>query len=258
MRRIDHVFKKPGHKALIPYITVGYPDLDTTKKAALLLARGGADIIELGVPFSDPMADGTTIQESSFQALQNGITIKTCLELARILRKETEVPLVFMTYFNPVLKYGMDKFCLECQKVGVDGLIVPDLPPEEGSPLERAAVEHALDLIYLLAPTSTSERIKLVAKKTRGFIYLVSVAGVTGARTCLPANLATFINKVRKIAKQPLCVGFGISSTDQARQISKTADGIIIGSKLIQLMKSDPSLKSLKLFVQEIRNAMDS
>jgi tryptophan synthase alpha chain len=258
MSRIDHVFKKPDHKALIPYITVGYPDLDTTKKAALLLARVGADVIELGVPFSDPMADGTTIQESSFRALQNGVTIKTCLDTAKILRKETEVPLVFMTYFNPVLKYGIDKFCLDCQKTGVDGLIVPDLPPEEGYPLERATLEHALDLIYLLAPTSTSERIKLVAKKTRGFIYLVSVTGVTGARNNLPATLETFINRVRKIAKQPLCVGFGISSPDQASQISKTADGIIIGSKLIQLMKSDPSLKSLKLFVQEIRNAIDS
>jgi tryptophan synthase alpha chain len=258
MSRIAAVFNKTGHKALIPYITVGYPDLEITKKAVKLLAARGADIIELGIPFSDPMADGATIQESSYYALQNGVTTETCLETAKILRQTTDVPLVFMTYFNPVLKYGIEKFCLASKKAGIDGLIIPDLPPEEGSALESAAKEQALDLIYLLAPTSTDGRIKTVAKKSSGFIYLVSIAGVTGARSSLPVSLESFISRVRSIAKQPLCVGFGISSPDQARQISSAADGVIIGSKLIQLMKSDPSLKTLDTFVQEVRNSLDS
>jgi tryptophan synthase alpha chain len=258
MSRIAGVFNRIGHKALIPYITVGYPDLEITKKAVRLLADLGADIIELGIPFSDPMADGATIQESSFQALQNGVTTETCLETARILRQITQVPLVFMTYFNPVLKYGIDRFCLGCENSGIDGLIVPDLPPEEGSDLEKAGKEHSLDLIYLLAPTSTPERIRTVAKKSSGFVYLVSIAGVTGARNSLPVTLENFIGRVRISAQQPLCVGFGISTPDQARQISTAADGVIIGSKLIQLIKSDPSLKSLESFIQEVRTALDS
>jgi tryptophan synthase alpha chain len=258
MSRITAVFNKSGYKALIPYITVGYPELKITEKAVRLLAKSGADIIELGIPFSDPMADGATIQESSFQALQNGITTDICLETVKNIRQTTEVPLVFMTYFNPVLKYGIEKFCLASCDAGIDGLIIPDLPPEEGSTLERATKEHNLDLIYLLAPTSNIERIKMVAGKSRGFIYLVSIAGVTGARNSLPATLQNFISRVRKIAKQPLCVGFGISTPGQAHQIASGADGVIIGSKLIQLMKSDPSLKSLESFIKEIRNALDS
>jgi tryptophan synthase alpha chain len=257
MSRLSSVFK-PGHKALIPYITVGYPDLDTTKKAVFLLAENGADIIELGIPFSDPMADGATIQESSFQALQNGVTIETCLETARELRETIKVPLVFMTYYNPVLKYGIDKFCNACRNADVDGLIVPDLPPEEGLALESATKEHALDLVYLLAPTSTSQRIQLVARKSRGFIYLVSVAGVTGTRLTLPVTLENFIGRVRNIAKQPLCVGFGISTPEQVRHIASISNGVIIGSKLIQLMKSDPSLIELQRFIKEIRVTLDS
>lgn len=258
MSRIAAVFKNNGHKALIPYITVGYPDLETTRRAVKLLADSGADIIELGIPFSDPMADGATIQESSFYALKNGVTTETCFDTAKTLRQTTEIPLVFMTYYNPVLKYGIDKFCLACRNSGLDGLIVPDLPPEEGATLENAAKENDLDLIYLLAPTSTPERIQTVADKSNVFIYLVSIAGVTGARHSLPVTLENFISRVRSIAKQPLCVGFGISTPDQARQVSFAADGVIIGSKLIQLMKSDPSLKSLESFVQEVRKALDS
>jgi tryptophan synthase alpha chain len=258
MSRISSVFQKSGHKALIPYITVGYPDLDSTLKAVSLLAEEGADIIELGIPFSDPMADGVTIQDSSYHALQNGVTIETCLETAALLRKQISTPLVFMTYYNPVLKYGINEFCNACRLAEVDGLIVPDLPPEEGTALESAAKDHALDLIYLLAPTSTSARIKTVAIKSRGFIYLVSVAGVTGARNVLPVALDDFIGRVRKIAAQPLYVGFGISTPGQARQISSISDGVIIGSKLIQLMKSDPSLKELRSFIREIRQTLDS
>jgi tryptophan synthase alpha chain len=253
MSRLTAVFGKPGHKALVPYITVGYPDLEATLKAVPLLAASGADIIELGIPFSDPLADGATIQASSYQALKNGVTTDTCLETARQLRQKTEAPLVFMTYFNPVLSYGPDKFCRDCVSAGVDGLIVPDLPPEEGVPLECAATGQGLDLIYLLSPTSTPERIRLVAERSHGFIYLVSVAGVTGARNSLPPGLEAFITRVRQIARQPICVGFGISNPQQAKQISRLADGVIVGSRLIQLMQEDRTLNSLQVFIREMR-----
>lgn len=256
MSRIASVFNNPGYKALIPYITVGYPNLDATLKAVPLLANNGADIIELGIPFSDPLADGATIQESSYQALQNGVTPEVCLEAAKEVRKKTEVPLVFMTYFNLVLSYGLDKFCQACVDSGIDGLIIPDLLPEEGVPLDCAAQEQGIDLIYLLSPTSTPERIRMVAEKSRGFIYLVSITGVTGARNSLPPDMKSFVARVRKAAKQPLCVGFGVSTPEQAKQISNLADGVIIGSKLVQLMKADPTLNSLQSFIREIRKAI--
>ncbi len=256
MSRIASVFQKPGHKALIPYITAGYPNIETTLQAVPLMAENGADIIELGIPFSDPLADGATIQESSHQALQNGVTPEICLDIAKKLRQKTEIPLVFMTYFNPVLNYGPDKFCRACIDTGIDGLIIPDLPPEEGVSLECATREQGLDLIYLLSPTSTPERISLIAEKSRGFIYLVSVAGVTGARNSLPAGIDEFIGRVRKIAGQPLCVGFGISTPEQARHVAQIADGVIVGSKIIHLMKADPTLNSLQIFIRELREAM--
>jgi tryptophan synthase alpha chain len=162
-----------------------------------------------------------------------------------------------MGYFNPILSYGIDKFCRDCNRAGVDGLIVPDLPPEEGTAVEDAAARDGVDVIYLLSPNSTDERIRLVAEKSRGFIYLVSVTGVTGVRQTTPSGLGEFIKRVRKHARQPLCVGFGVSSAQQARQIASLADGIIIGSRLIQLMKSDPSLAALRGFVTGVRQALD-
>jgi tryptophan synthase alpha chain len=257
MSRISSVFQKPGHKALIPYITVGYPKLEFTLEAVPLLAQSGADIIELGIPFSDPLADGATIQESSYQALQNGITPEICLEAALKLRQKTAAPLVFMTYFNPVLSYGLEKFCQDSVSAGIDGIIVPDLPPEESSAMESACLKSGLDFIFLLAPNSTRERIRFIAEKSKGFIYLVSVTGVTGARDALPGGLEEFISRVRSIANQPLCVGFGISIPEQAKQITTLADGIIIGSKLIQLIKADESLRSLQTFILEMRAAID-
>ena len=257
MSRITSVFQKVGHKALIPYITVGYPDTETTLKAISLLEENGADIIELGIPFSDPLADGATIQESSYQALLKGVNTDTCLEIVRQAREKTNVPLIFMTYYNPALRYGLEKFCSACAEVGVDGLIVPDLPPEEGADLKSFARRYGLDLIYLLAPTSTPERIKMVAEQSSGYIYLVSVAGVTGARSSLPPDLTSFIARVRHEARQPLCVGFGISTAEQAGEIGKLADGVIIGSKLIQLMKEDQTLSGLSNFIKSARSSLD-
>ncbi|HUU08362.1 MAG TPA: tryptophan synthase subunit alpha [Dehalococcoidales bacterium] len=257
MSRISAVFSQPGHKALIPYITVGYPSLEATLEVVPLLAAGGCDIVELGIPFSDPLADGTTIQKASFQALQNGITLQHCFEVAGQLSQKVKTPLVFMTYFNPVLSYGLDKFCRDCARSGVSGLIIPDLPPEEGDEIEAMARKQGLDVVYLLAPTSTEARIKLVAGRAGGFIYLVSVTGVTGARDRLPQNLSAFVARVRKIARQPLCVGFGISTPEQAKEVARIADGVIVGSRLIQLMEADRSLAEVAGFTRELRRALD-
>jgi tryptophan synthase alpha chain len=258
MSDIAAVFSQPGHKALIPYVTVGYPSIDATLKVVPLLAQNGADIVELGIPFSDPLADGVTIQKSSFHALQSGVTPQLCLELAKKLREKVDIPLVFMTYFNPVFSYGLDNFCAAGAGSGINGLIIPDLPPEEGSELEAITQKQGLDLIYLLAPTSTEERIRLVAKRSRGFIYVVSVTGVTGARDRLPADLAAFIARVRKLANQPLCVGFGISTRQQASQIARIADGVIVGSRLIQLMEaSDNFALPVASFIKGLRQALD-
>ncbi|MFH1652169.1 MAG: tryptophan synthase subunit alpha [Chloroflexota bacterium] len=257
MSRIESAFGAGRRKALIPYITVGYPSVEATMKAVPLLEREGADIIELGIPFSDPLADGATIQQASFNALKNGVTPRLCLEVAEKLRQEVKLPLVFMTYLNPVLSYGYDAFCRDCARAEVSGLIIPDLPPEEGAALEAAARPGGLDLIYLLAPNSPEARLRLVAEKSRGFIYLVSVTGVTGSRSSLPPDLEAFVARVRKVARQPLCVGFGISSGEQARRVARLADGVIIGSKFIQLMEADPGLNSVRDFCREIRTALD-
>ena len=255
MSRIPSVFR-PGHKALIAYVTVGYPSVDATLRVVPLLAASGCDIVELGIPFSDPLADGATIQKASFRALQNGVIPRLCLEVARQL-SPTGVPLVFMTYYNPAFSYGLGDFCRACAGSGIDGLIIPDLPPEEGTGLETITREQGIDLIYLLAPTSTGERIRLVAERSRGLIYLVSVTGVTGARQSLPESLPAFVARVRKIAAQPLCVGFGISTPEQARQVAHLADGVIVGSRIIQLMETDDSLDSVASLVRGLRQALD-
>jgi tryptophan synthase alpha chain len=174
------------------------------------------------------------------------------------LSQKIEIPLVFMTYFNPVFSYGLQEFCGACASSGVSGLIIPDLPPEEGSELETITQRQGLDLIYLLAPTSTKERIELIAQKSRGFIYLVSVTGVTGARDRLPTDLEVFVNRVKQIAKQPLCVGFGISTSEQARRVVRIADGVIVGSRIIQLIETDDNFMStIGNFIKELRQALD-
>jgi tryptophan synthase alpha chain len=239
-------------------VTVGYPSIEATRKVVPLLAASGADIIELGIPFSDPLADGTTIQRASFRALQNGVTPALSLEIARQLSGTVNTPLVFMTYYNPVLGYGLEEFCTECAASEVSGLIIPDLPPEEGSELEALAQKNGIDLIYLLAPNSTDDRIRLVASRSSGFIYLVSITGVTGARDTLPESIADFVRRVRAAASQPLCVGFGISSAEQAANMARIADGVIVGSRIVQLMEEDDSLESVGTFVRSLKKAIDT
>lgn len=256
MTRISSVFQS-GHAALITYITVGYPSIEATLKVVPLLADSGCDIVELGIPFSDPLADGVTIQKASFYALKNGVTTKLCLEIAKELSQKVKIPLVFMTYFNPVSCYGLEEFCSACSRSGINGLIIPDLPPDEGSQLEAISRRQGLDLIYLLAPTSTEDRIRLVGERSGGFIYLVSVTGVTGTRDDLPSDLDKFVAKVRKVATQPLCIGFGISTPEQARQLAKIADGVIVGSRVVQLMEIDDDFTSVVNFIKELRHALD-
>jgi len=255
MNRITSVFK-PGYKALIAYLTMGYPDIKTTLDVASILSNEGCDIIELGIPFSDPLADGVTIQKASYQALQQGITPQVCLDIAYQLHQKVATPLVFMTYYNPVFHIGLEAFCQSSVKAGIDGLIIPDLPPEEGSDLEAITKKLKLDLIYLLSPTSTDERLAMVAKRSQGFIYLVSLTGVTGARQALPPELEDFVNRVRQRTNKPLCVGFGISTPEQAKQVARVADGVIVGSRLIQLIEEDSTLSSLKAFISSLREAL--
>ena len=258
MRHLSSAFSQPGHKALIAYVTIGYPSIEATLEVVPLLASMGCDIVELGIPFSDPLADGATIQKASFCALENGVTPQLCLETAKQLSQMVAIPLVFMTYFNPVFSYGLEEFCSACTRSGINGLIIPDLPPGEGSALEVITRRQGIDLVYLLAPTSTEERIQLVAEKSRGFIYLVSVAGVTGAREGLPMDLEAFVARVRKVAAQPLCVGFGISTPEQAGQVARIADGVIVGSRIIQLMETDGSFTSpVGNLIVELRQALD-
>jgi tryptophan synthase alpha chain len=256
LSHIVSVFGGTKHTALIPYITVGYPSVETTLKVVPLLANSGCDIIELGIPFSDPLADGATIQRASYEALRQGVTSEVCFEVAQELRRQVEIPLVFMTYYNPVLKFGLEQFCSKCSGVGADGLIIPDLPPEEGEELEQSTRRHGLDLIYLLSPASTEERVQLVVSRSSGFIYLVSLTGVTGARNELPEELEGFVAMVRERTEKPLCVGFGVSTPEHARRIAKIADGVIVGSRIIQLLDEDKSLKNVCSFIESLRDAL--
>jgi len=256
MSRIQEAFSRPSGKALIAYVTVGYPSVQATLDVVPLLTASGCDLVELGIPFSDPLADGVTIQKASFQALQNGVTPGVCLDVARQLTQKVDVPLVFMTYYNPILRHGHEAFCHDCAKAGIDGLIIPDLPPDESQELETLTQKNGLDLIYILAPTSTDERIMLAAGRSRGFVYLASVAGVTGARDELPPGLGEFAARVRRATKLPMCVGFGISNARQASQVAKIADGVIVGSRIVNLM-GEGSTASLQSFVRELRSAID-
>ncbi len=256
MSRIEKVFADKNKKALIGYVTVGYPSIEATLEIVPALAENGCDIIELGIPFSDPLADGPIIQKSSYEALQNGITPQKCIETARKLRKNIDTPLIFMGYYNPVLHYGVEDFCRQCARAGIDGLIIPDLPPEEGVELEQAASANMIDLIDLLAPTSDDERIDIVAEKSTGFIYLVSITGVTGSGTELPPELENFVTRVRRKTSKPLCVGFGITNPEQAKRVASVADGIIVGSKIITLIEEDPSLGKMKSFIKDLREAI--
>jgi len=238
MGRIEERFRKlrgEGRGALIPYIMAGYPTLESSRRIIEALAKWG-DIIEIGIPYSDPLADGATIQKASVVALSHGIKTPQVLEMIAHLRGVTNTPFVIMTYYNAIYKYGLGAFAKAIAGVGVDGVIIPDLPPEEAHLWRSAAEANSIDTIFLLAPTSTEDRIRRVASACRGFIYCVSLTGVTGAREALSITLPQFISRVRVLTDKPLAVGFGISSPEHVREVAKIADGVIIGSALIDLI----------------------
>ncbi len=238
MSRIDSAFERlreKGKAALIPFVMAGAPDLQATEALVFKMAESGADLIEIGVPFSDPLADGPTIQSASQQALKHGVNLR---EIFLLLRKLNGIPapLILMTYFNPVLQYGLRVFVDHCKESGIDGVIIPDLPPEEATTWVKEARSVDLDTIFMTAPTSTSERIRSVGHLSRGFIYHVSVAGVTGIRKELSGGLERDVRRVKENSRKPVAVGFGISTPGQAREVSRFADGIIVGSAIIRIM----------------------
>jgi tryptophan synthase alpha chain len=241
MSRIESTFKKlkgKGRAALIPFIVAGDPDLETTEALVLKMTESGADLIELGIPFSDPLADGPTIQAASQRALQKGIRLKDLFRLAEVLQGKAS-PLVLMTYFNPVLRFGLKAFAQHCKQNGVEGVIIPDLPPEEAMPWVQEARACDLDTIFLVAPTSTPERTRLISGRSRGFIYYVSVTGVTGAREHLPNELETAVRRIKEYGEKPVAVGFGVSTPAQAKRIASVADGVIVGSAIVKIIEGN-------------------
>ena len=247
-----------GRAALIPYFTVGYPDLATSQAVVEAVSASGADLIELGLPFSDPLADGPTIQRSTQVALENGVTLHVCLDFVRRIRKKGVIqPLLLMGYYNPILAYGVDIFAVDAAKAGADGLVVPDLPPEEAEALSSACRQNGLALVYLVAPTTPDERLRRVATQSSGFLYIVSLTGVTGARRGLQNELQALIQRARSATDKPLAVGFGISTPGQATRVGQLADGVIVGSALIDAVSnSETPAIAAGNFVASLRLAL--
>ena len=249
-----------GDSALIPYIVAGDPTLDVTRRLILEFAGRGADLIELGVPFSDPMADGPSNQRASARGLAGGGTLAAILSMVADLRKESEIPLVLFGYFNPILHYGCERLCADAASAGIDGMLVVDLPPEEASELVKPARSSGIDIIHLLAPTTPLARSRMIAHTATGFLYYVSVTGVTGARAQIAADLETNIGDIRSVTSLPIGVGFGISTPTQAREISRFADAVVVGSAITQLIEnnlgSDRLIATVGDFVASLKAGM--
>jgi tryptophan synthase alpha chain len=244
MSRIAETFariKSEGRTALMPYLMTGFPERDSTPDLALALEGAGADLFELGVPFSDPLADGATVQRASERALANGVRLSFCIETVAALRaRGLRAPLVLMGYYNPFLRYGLERLAADVATAGADGFIIPDLPPEEAGECHALCRAHGLDLIFLVAPTTPDERIAEIARIASGFIYCVSLIGVTGARRELWEGLPNFLDRVRRHTELPLVVGFGISSGAHVRQVGAHAEGAIVASALINAIEDLP------------------
>ena len=263
MNRIDEKFsalRRRKETALIPFITAGDPDIGTTLKILRALERNGADCIELGIPFSDPMADGPTIQRASERALKGGASLPRILEMVREFRRDSEIPLILFGYYNPFFRYGLKRFTREAKTAGVDGILCVDLPPEESGELRHWTDAQGLDIIFLLAPTSDANRIRLVAQRGQGFLYYVSVTGVTGARKRFEDHLQAQVARVRRATLLPVGVGFGISSPEQAAWIASFSDAVVVGSALIQVMertkRNQEKVERTGLFVARLKRAM--
>jgi tryptophan synthase alpha chain len=254
MNRIENAFNnKP---IFMPYFPLGYPDLETSVDVIEALAKNGADLIEVGLSFSDPLADGPVIQQATQVALEKGITVKKSLEAVKELRaRDVTIPLILMGYYNPMLAYGLEKFIRDSKEAGADGFIIPDLPMEEAE--EFTAVAGELPLIQMLAPTSPDERMEAIARNAQGFIYLVSVTGVTGERREISNDLGALIARVREHTSAPVCVGFGISTPEQAKQVGTLADGVIVGSACVKMIGSSQTpVETAKQFAAEFRSAL--
>lgn len=257
MNRIEKKFRElndKGRTALVTYVTAGDPSIEMTPDIVLKLEESGADIIELGVPFSDPMADGPVIQLASERALKSGTTLTSVLESVKSIRRHSDIPIILFGYYNPFLTYGLEKFASDAARAGADGVLVVDLPPEEASEFKVHTDNEGLNLIFLLAPTSTHERVNLIAEHASGFVYLVSVTGVTGVRTQVDGSLDSLCSEIKQTTRLPVGVGFGISSPEQVESISGFADAVIVGSAIVRLIEKhgqdkDALLERLSDFV---------
>ena len=248
MSRLDTTFaalRARGERALVAYVMAGDPSLAATRRLVVQAERSGVDVIELGVPFSDPLGDGPVIQRAGARALAAGPTLPRVLELAAELRGEVSIPLVLMTYYNPVFAFGLKSFARTAADAGVDGVIVPDLPIEEAEPLESEVGPAGLDLVQLVAPTSSPARVRAIARRSRGFVYVVSVTGITGERREVPKDLAGQIRTLRAVTTKPVCVGFGISDAAQVATVGRLADGVAVGSAIVRMIEQRGQSASL-------------
>lgn len=248
------ILRKNSKKAFIPYIMAGDPSLEKTKEIFLMLEECGADIIELGVPFSDPLADGPVIQRAAERALKNNVTLKKVISFVNGIRNHSQTPVILMTYFNPIYKYGIPEFMSDAEIAGVNGIIVPDLPPEEADDVIKIARQKKIDTIFLLAPTSTEKRIKKVISASTGFIYYVSITGITGSNILFDGSMEKQINDIRKHTDKPIAVGFGVSKPEDASEIAKIADGVIVGSAIVKKLHENPA--EVKDFIKKLREAI--
>ncbi|MCM8795158.1 MAG: tryptophan synthase subunit alpha [Candidatus Omnitrophica bacterium] len=261
MNRIEEKFKtlkENNQKAFIAFITAGYPNLGTTKRLVLEFSRVGVDIVELGVPFSDPMADGPIIQESSQVALENKINLNVILNFVKTLRKSTDIPICLMSYYNPIFCFGEERFVKRAKEVGVDGVVIPDLPPEEGRNFIKLSHQHNLDVICFISPTTSLKRAKYNSRISRGFIYYVSLTGVTGPRQKLSPDIKEHLYELKKITSKPICVGFGVANPRQVKEIYTVADGVIVGSAIIKKLKDNlrrkDAVKIVGKFISYLKN----
>jgi tryptophan synthase alpha chain len=261
--KLDNTFaqlRQRGEKALIAYVMAGDPSLQETEQLVVGLEQAGADIIELGVPFSDPIADGPVIQQAAERALRSGTSLPKIISMVRRLRAKTQIPLVLMAYYNSVHAFGPERFCQEAAQAGVDGLIMPDMPPDEAGPLKGPAAKAGLPLIYLLAPTSTAERRTFVARQSQGFVYYVSLTGITGAKLVNLADVGKNVEKIRKVTKVPVAVGFGVATPIDAARVAAIADGVIVGSAIVKQIaayqQKPEMVKHVAEFVRSLKTAM--
>jgi tryptophan synthase alpha chain len=254
MTRIESLFHDRSRKALIAYLTAGDPSPAKTPELVAALERGGADLIELGVPFSDPIADGPVIQRGAERALKAGTNLAAVLQIARAIRKSSQIPLLLFTYLNPVMRYGIEKLARDAKDAGIDGCLLTDLSVEEAEPYVAALRSADLDTVFLAAPTSTPRRLKLVAKFSTGFIYLVSRTGVTGERDSLSSSVEPLVASMRGVSSLPLAVGFGISTPEQAREVARVADAVVVGSAFVRLIGEGGDVES---FTRALRQGID-